>query len=52
MAGVLGLIWVSREANCFFTQGWTRQISLKCLRNFLFARNDPHGTKSAPDHPF
>src|SRR3954471_13288406 len=23
MAGVLGLIWVSREADCFFARGWT-----------------------------
>src|SRR5689334_5523630 len=41
MAGVLGLIWVSHEANCFFLRDWTGQISLKRLRNSLLARNDP-----------
>jgi hypothetical protein len=39
MAGVLGLIWVSREQDSFFAQGWAGQISLKGLRNFLFWRN-------------
>jgi hypothetical protein len=39
MAQVLGLIWVSREADSFFPQGWTGQISLKRLRNFLSTRN-------------
>jgi len=39
MSGVLGLIWVSREGDSFFAQGWTRQISLKGLRNFLFSRS-------------
>jgi hypothetical protein len=29
MSGVLGLIWVSRERDSFFAQGWTGQISLK-----------------------
>jgi hypothetical protein len=29
MVGVLGLIWLSREADCFFARGWTGQISLK-----------------------
>jgi hypothetical protein len=39
MAGVLGLIWVSREGDSFFAQDWTGQISLKGLGNFLFWRN-------------
>jgi hypothetical protein len=48
MARVLGLIWVSREADSFFPQDWTGQISLKGLRNFLFKRSGcrtltPHG---------
>jgi len=30
-AGVLGLIWVRREAEYFLKQGWTTQITLKVL---------------------
>jgi hypothetical protein len=29
MAGVVGVIWVSREADYFCGRGWTGQISLK-----------------------
>jgi hypothetical protein len=36
---VLGLICGAREGNSFFAQDWTGQISLKRLRNFLFARS-------------
>jgi hypothetical protein len=39
MAGFVRLIWVTREGDSFFAQDWTGQISLKGLRNFLFARN-------------
>jgi hypothetical protein len=39
MAGFLEVIWVSREADSFFAQDWTGQISLKGLRNFLFWRS-------------
>ena len=39
MARVLGLIWVSREGDSFLPHGWTGQISLKGLGNFLFWRS-------------
>jgi hypothetical protein len=48
MAGVLGLIWVSREADCFSARGWTGQISLKC--GFLLAQPRPQRAAPAIDH--
>ena len=40
MAGVVGVIWVSREAEYFCGRGWTGQISLKSLRKFVLWRAD------------
>src|SRR5689334_21844465 len=38
-AGFLVLIWVRREANCFFGRDWTGQIRLNWLMKLAFARN-------------
>ena len=37
-AEILVLIWGDREGNCFYGRGWTRQIELKYLAKFVFAR--------------
>jgi hypothetical protein len=38
MAGVVGVIWVSREEVYFFNRGWTGQITLKSLEKINFSR--------------
>ena len=40
------LIWDDREGNCFYWQGWTRQITLKYLAKFALARRVVPRTKS------
>jgi len=39
MAGVVGVIWVSREAEYFCGRGWTGQISLKLLEKIVHSRS-------------
>jgi hypothetical protein len=39
MAGVVGVIWVWREADYFCGRGWTGQISLKLLAKIADWRN-------------
>jgi len=38
MAGVVGVIWVSREAEYFCERDWTGQITLKSLQKINFSR--------------
>jgi hypothetical protein len=38
MAGVVGVIWVSREADYFCGRDWTGQISLKLLEKIAHWR--------------
>jgi hypothetical protein len=38
-AGPMPLIWGRREAEYFFKQGWTTQISLILLDKLVFPRN-------------
>jgi hypothetical protein len=47
MAGVVGVIWVSREEVYFFGRDWTGQITLKPLQKINFPRigNLPVGRK-------
>jgi hypothetical protein len=47
MAGVVGVIWVSREELFFFNWDWTGQITLKSLQKINFRRigNLPVGRK-------
>ena len=48
MAGVVGVIWVSREAEYFCGRDWTGQISLKLLGKIMHTRSvtfpDERGT--------
>jgi hypothetical protein len=39
MAGVVGVIWVSREAEYFYGRDWTGQISLKMLEKIAHWRS-------------
>jgi hypothetical protein len=39
MAGVVGVIWVSREADYFCGRDWTGQISLKLLEKIAHWRS-------------
>src|SRR4051812_28867040 len=49
MAGVVGVIWVSREAEYFCGRDWTGQISLKLLEKLAHWRAD--GRFTAPPPP-
>ena len=42
MAGVVGVIWVYREAEYFCDRGWTGQISLKLLQKIAQSRSMAH----------